>query len=159
MSRPKDIGTAAESAVVRFLAAHGWPSAERRALTGALDCGDITGTPGLCWEVKGGRAAEQASDGLISDWLEETERERLNASADLGILVTKRPGYGPARAASWWAHLDMATWMDLCRGRTPLTPDLFTEPTHMRLSGLVPVLHAAGYGTPPVEAPAVEVRA
>ncbi|GAA0989173.1 hypothetical protein Q7689_11320 [Nocardiopsis tropica] len=159
MSRPKDIGTTAETAVVRYLAAHGWPAAERRALTGALDCGDVSGTPGICWEVKGGRTAETVGDGLLGDWLEETERERLNAGADLGILVTKRTGYGPARAASWWAHADMVTWMSLCRGRIPLADTLFSEPVRMRLSALVPLLHAAGYGTPSTAVPAVEVVA
>ena len=36
-NRPKAIGTAAETAVVRYLAAHGFPAAERRALHGARD--------------------------------------------------------------------------------------------------------------------------
>ena len=47
-NRPKAIGTAAETAVVRYLAAHGFPAAERRALHGATDLGDITGTPRSC---------------------------------------------------------------------------------------------------------------
>ena len=34
-NRSKAIGTAAETAVVRYLAAHGFPAAERRALHGA----------------------------------------------------------------------------------------------------------------------------
>lgn len=51
---PKAIGTAAETAVVRYLAAHGFPAAERRALHGATDLGDITGTPSLCWETERG---------------------------------------------------------------------------------------------------------
>lgn len=38
-NRPKAIGTAAETAVVRYLAAHGFPAAERRALHGATDHG------------------------------------------------------------------------------------------------------------------------
>ena len=59
--RPKDIGTAAETAVVRFLRDNGFPLAERRALHGSTDRGDITGTPGLVWEVKGGDAAKTAS--------------------------------------------------------------------------------------------------
>ena len=49
-NRPKAIGTAAETAVVRYLAAHGFPAAERRALHGATDLGDITGTPQIVWE-------------------------------------------------------------------------------------------------------------
>ena len=99
MSRSRGIGTTAETAVVRYLRTRGFDHAERRALTGAHDQGDITGTPGLCWEIKSGRAAETASDGLIQDWIDETESERLNARADIGILVTKRPGYGPCTAA------------------------------------------------------------
>lgn len=35
MSRPRDIGTRAETAVVAWLQAHGWPGAERRALHGS----------------------------------------------------------------------------------------------------------------------------
>lgn len=148
MSRPKDIGTIAESAVVRYLKDHGWPHAERRALTGALDCGDITGTPGICWEVKGGKTAEQASDGLIRDWLDETETERGHAGADIGILVTKRAGFGPARAASWWAHLDLMTLYALAGARAPLPSSVSSQPVRLHLSTLVPLLHAAGYGTP-----------
>ena len=79
--RSKDIGTDCERAVARYLAANGWPSAEIRRTHGSLDLGDITGTPGLIWEVKGGHAAEQATDADITAWLEETELERSNAEA------------------------------------------------------------------------------
>lgn len=101
--RPKDIGTAAESAVVKALRQHGFPHAERRALTGSLDQGDVTGCPGLVFEVKGGNAAKTASDGQVEKWLDETEVERVNAGADFGILVLARAGIGPANAARWWA--------------------------------------------------------
>jgi hypothetical protein len=47
MTRSKDKGTAAESLVVKYLQSTYWPHAERRALSGGLDKGDITGTPGL----------------------------------------------------------------------------------------------------------------
>ena len=67
MSRSKDIGTRAEAAVVRYLCANGWANAERRALRGSADWGDVTGTPGLVWEVKGGDAAKDASDNQIAD--------------------------------------------------------------------------------------------
>lgn len=151
MSRSKDIGTAAETAVVRYLRTHGWPSAERRALTGVDDCGDITGTPGICWEVKAGKAAiaaaRSASDAQIRAWLIETEVERDHARAGVGILVTKRGGVGASHVGAWWAYLDLSTW-DALRG-LPSTP---WDPAHhlrMRLDSLVPALHAAGYGTAP----------
>jgi len=102
MTRPKDIGTICESAVVKFLRENGFGGAERRALRGTLDCGDITGLgPGIVVEVKGGKAAEGASDGLINAWLAETETERNNADADIDVLVVKRKGKG--NAGDWWA--------------------------------------------------------
>lgn len=152
MARPRDIGTVAESAVVTYLRPHGWPYAERRALAGAWDLGDITGTPGIVWEVKGGRTAETASDGLISDWLEETERERANAKAFYGILVTKRAGYGPARAASWWAHATLPTLHTLTRSTLGTPEQLTGASVRMHLSTMVTLLRAAGYGEPLVEA-------
>lgn len=103
MTRPKDIGTSAETAVVRALRRLGFPNAERRALAGTYDLGDITGTPGVVWEVKAGNAAKTASDGQVTKWLEETERERLNAKADHGVLVLQRAGIGAANAHRWWA--------------------------------------------------------
>lgn len=151
MSKSRGIGTTAETAVVKYLREHGFPHAERRALAGAHDLGDITGTPGICWEIKSGRAAEQASDGLISDWLEETEREATNAAAAFGILVTKRPGYGPNRAASWWAHVDLPTLYCLSQATRPLPVHLLAQPVRLHLSTLVPLLHTAGYGTPTPE--------
>lgn len=146
MARPRDIGTTAETAVVKYLRTHGWPYAERRALTGAQDLGDITGTPGVCWEVKSGKTAEKAGDGLIADWLDETETERRHAGADIGVLVTKRSGYGPDRAASWWAHLDLMSLYAIASARAPLSPVVIGQPVRLHLSTLLPLLHAAGYG-------------
>lgn len=103
VNKPRNIGTAAETAVVRYLVANGFPHAERRSLKGNLDQGDITGTPGICWEVKGGAAAKNASDGQVQAWLEETERERVNAGATIGILVLQRKGIGAINAGRWWA--------------------------------------------------------
>lgn len=102
-NKPKNIGTAAESAVVKALRKHGFPHAERRALAGVLDLGDITGCPGIVWEVKGGEAAKSASDAQVEAWLDETERERQNAGAQVGILVLQRRGIGHDNAHRWWA--------------------------------------------------------
>ncbi|WP_017599221.1 hypothetical protein [Nocardiopsis lucentensis] len=148
MSGPRSIGTRGETGVVRYLRAHGWPSAERRALAGGTDLGDITGTPGLCWEIKSGKTAEAAHDADVTKWLAETETETLNSGADLGILVTKRRGYSAASAGSWWAHLDLTTWQALTRGRMVVTAPLVAAPVRLHLSTLVPILHAAGYGDP-----------
>jgi hypothetical protein len=96
------IGTATETAVVKVLRQY-WPEAERRRLRGAEDWGDITGTPGIVWEVKGGAAARAASDAQIYNWLQETETERLNARAAIGVLVVQRKGIGAPNAGMWWA--------------------------------------------------------
>lgn len=103
MTRPKDIGTKAETAVVRYLRSAGFPQAERRALRGTQDAGDITGIPGVCIEVKGGDRAKSASDGQIAAWLAETATEAINADADLGVLVVSRRGVGLGNAHRWWA--------------------------------------------------------
>lgn len=154
MSRPKDIGTIAERGLVDFLRTHGWPHAERRALAGTADMGDVVGCSGLVFEMKSGRAAETASDGQILAWLMETEAERLNAGADIGILVTKRTSYGPARAGAWWAHLALSTWDVLYETPTPRPWDPALS-LRLRLDTVVPILHAAGYGTAPAPAEAV----
>ncbi len=105
MPRPKRKGTSAESAVVAFLRQTWWPHAERRALAGAKDLGDVTGTPGICWEVKAGTRL------CIPEWLHQTETERANSGADLGVLVVKPKGVGVLNVNRWWAiqPLDQAT--------------------------------------------------
>jgi hypothetical protein len=86
MSKNKAKGTAFETDIVRYLREFGFPYAERRALSGVFDRGDITGTPGLVWECKNHQTLK------LSEWLTETEVERFNAGADYGILVAKRRG-------------------------------------------------------------------
>ncbi len=98
VNKPKIKGTAAETAVVNWLRDHGHPQAERRALHGSTDLGDITGTPGLCWEVKATSLRPN-----LSLWLRETETERMACGADYGILVVKTKGMGYSRVGQWWA--------------------------------------------------------
>ena len=109
MSRAKAKGTAAESALVRFLSGQGFPNAERRALTGQFDQGDVTGTPCLAWEVKNHKTYH------FPAWLKETETERINAEADFGILVVKPNGVGLANAGQWWAVMSVADIVNLLR--------------------------------------------
>lgn len=144
--RPRDIGTAAESAVVKALRAHGFPHAERRSLKGALDQGDITGTPGICWEVKGGAAARTASDGLIAEWMAETETERINARADVGVLVVQRKGVGPANAHRWWAVLPADRLLH--SSATDGIPGGTGFPVRLLLGDAIRVLRSLGYGDP-----------
>ncbi|MEV1201696.1 hypothetical protein [Microbispora rosea] len=156
MSRPRDIGTMAETAVVRALRVNGFPLAERRSLKGALDQGDITGTPGLCWEVKGGKAAWFASDGQVAEWMRETEVERVNARADIGILVVQRKGIGTPNAGRWWAIMRLVHVAALTHQLGLASPGEGVlgnpAPVRMHLADACTLLRAAGYGKPLVQA-------
>ena len=150
MSRPKDIGTRAETAVVRAARSRGFGLADRLTLTGQHDRGDVRLTPGLVAgviaEVKGGNSARQASDRMVRAWLAEAEQERTNADADVAILVTQRAGYAPARADQWWAYTTAGTLADLLdSGVMPPDPG---EPVRVTLAAMLRLLRAAGYGDP-----------
>lgn len=150
--RSKDIGTACESAVVRFLRSTDvFPFAERRALSGAVDLGDITGTPGITWQVKGGKSAEAASDTQVRLWMAETATQARQDGTAVGVLITKRKAVGAGRAGHWWAHLDTWTLGNLMLGSEApfLTSESGIPRTSVRmlLKDLVPILSRAGYGS------------
>lgn len=84
MSAARRKGTAWETEIVRFLHEQGWPLAERRALHGALDKGDITGLPGVVIEAKSHNRHELAL------WWEEAKAEQKNANADTACVWFKR---------------------------------------------------------------------
>lgn len=109
MSAARQKGTLAETALVKFLARHGFPHAERRALHGTDDKGDITGTVGLAWEVKNHKSYH------FPQWMKETEIEALNAKADYGILVVKPNRVGVDNVGDWWAVLSVAEVVSLLR--------------------------------------------
>jgi len=142
MSRSGDIGTKTAESVVRVMRANGWPDAERSALHGAKDRGDLTGIGrGLCVEVKGGHAAEQASDGQVLAWMAELDTECVHKGADVGVLVMKRKGVGHGNAERWWAVMwlhDIAVdpWDECPRG----------IPVRMTLADACRLLRALGFG-------------
>ena len=93
VSRSRSVGTAWETAVVRYLQERGWRHAERRALRGANDCGDVAGIPGLVVEAKACR------DITLGAWMTELDVEVVNADADIGALWIKRRRYPNPRDA------------------------------------------------------------
>jgi hypothetical protein len=105
MNPSKAKGTKAETAVVRYAQANGFPDAERLALHGANDIGDIRLAPGLILEVKAGKAAQTASLRQIDKWLVEAQQEADNAHADLCALIVQRRGFGIERVEWWEAWL------------------------------------------------------
>ncbi len=93
MSASKQKGTWWESHVVQYLRECGWPHAERRALSGAQDKGDLLGIPGLVIEAK------NVAKHSLAEWLDEATVERDNANARHGVVWFKRRGYtSPGRA-------------------------------------------------------------
>lgn len=129
--------------MVRYLTGNGFPHAERRALRGVQDVGDITGCPGLAWEVKAGDAARNASDNQIAAWLRETEVERRNARADLGVLIVAR---ARRNVRDWWAVMTAGSLAALA-----LNPDYVINidlPVRVTLAQAVVLLRGAGYGIP-----------
>lgn len=97
MSRQKQKGTAAETAVVRFLQFNGYPDVERRTLTGAHDRGDIAGLRNLVIEVKDHGRMD------LAGWLAEVEQERINAGATHGVVWHKRRG--KSNPADWYVTM------------------------------------------------------
>lgn len=150
MNKPKARGTAAETAVLRHARANGFPWAERLALTGAADCGDISLLPGrlVILEVKAHATAAtgQPGEALLRTWLDQTETERSNAGADHAVLVVKRKG--TTDPSKWWTWLDPSTLYALIGSAAPPP---FTSAACLPLGDVLLLLRAAGYGTPLVE--------
>ena len=128
--RPKDIGTAAETAARRFLVDDGWPDCERRALACNRDTGDLTvcRRPLIVAEVKAGKAADKAGPKVIDDWIEQTDTEAVHAGAVLGVLIVARKYRNPR---DWDAYMRAADWVLLLSGDEVLWPD---APWPMRTS-------------------------
>jgi hypothetical protein len=85
-NRSKAKGSAWERAIVEHLKAAGWPYAERRLAGSSKDRGDIAGVVGVVIEAK------NTASRKLAEWIEETETERVNDGAWLGVVWHKRTG-------------------------------------------------------------------
>lgn len=108
MSRNRATGTRWESTIVDYLRANGAPHAERRALNGAKDRGDVAGLPGVVIEAKSAARVELAA------WLDEANTERGNDHAEIGVVWFKRRG--KASAAAGFVLMDGETLVALLQG-------------------------------------------
>ncbi len=104
-NRSKDKGTAWETSIVGYLREHGVPHAERRALCGGSDRGDLAGVPGVVCEAKSAAKVE------LAGWLDEANRERDNDGADVGLVWFKRRG--KASPGAGFVLMDGATLVRL----------------------------------------------
>lgn len=87
----KAAGTRHESNVVAYLREHYDDMIERRRQSGAKDRGDVSG-----FRFAGRRIVAELKDYggrfHVGPWLNEAEVERLNDSADVGLVIAKRRG-------------------------------------------------------------------
>ncbi|MEV7814276.1 hypothetical protein AB0P05_26660 [Streptomyces flaveolus] len=95
-TKSKQRGTETERMVVNYLLENGFSRAERRALAGVADKGDVTGIEGVCIEVKGDRSNK------VSAWKAETVKEAKNAGAGMYLLVVRVDRKPVER---WEAHI------------------------------------------------------
>ncbi len=142
MSKSKDIGTRAETAVRNYLLSVGYDpmTAHRNVLKGSADEGDVwlRESYGLIvFEIKGGKSAKDASHEQIRKWYEEAEIEKANADGKFGFLVTQRAGVGYPRAGEWWAYAKLS---DLIYLRTNIGTNSDTL-VRLTLKELVSLIH------------------
>jgi hypothetical protein len=139
--RPKDIGTECETAAERYLNTR-FNLVKREQLRGGGDQGDLhlifDERTTVVFQVKGGHAAETASDAQIEAWMSEADEQALRADADVAILVTKRKGKGMANAHLWWAIF----WTEL---RAPDGHNPVDAQVRMTLEEACDVLKGWGY--------------
>jgi hypothetical protein len=146
MSKAKAIGTRAETAVRNYLLSTGYTELEarRNVLSGTEDQGDIwlvdpeVGL--LVFELKGGDMAKKASHEQCVKWLAEAEREKVNAKANFGFLVTQRAGVGYPRAGEWWAYANLGDIISLSTGVKLVDPIV----VRLSLKDLVKIIRGEG---------------
>ncbi len=105
MTASRRKGTRAETGVVEYLRTRGWRYAERRALNGAKDRGDIAGIPGVVIEVKNASRLE------LAEWVKEARVEALNDKAPVWFVCAKPNGRG--NPADWYAITTLKVMCDL----------------------------------------------
>lgn len=144
MNRPKRIGTALESAVVRHARDHGFPGADRQPLRGTRDEGDVTLAPGVIVEAKSHKTAGTGQPGpkVLATWMDETELERVNAGADYALLIVKRTG--STDVATFWCYLPM--WQVAALLNVPEAPPDLDAVVCLTVRSAFALLLAAGYG-------------
>lgn len=108
VNRSKALGTSAETAITKALIEEGWLHAERRALAGSLDKGDINmgGFPVVI-------ESKNCGTTTIPAWLKEVEVEKANARADIGVVWHKIRGKGDPR--DWAVTMSGAQFIEILK--------------------------------------------
>lgn len=124
MSAARAKGTSWETAICDYLRSRGAVHAERRALNGAKDRGDIAGLPGVVIEAKSAARVELAA------WLDEAETERVNDHAAVAAVWFKRRGRRSAAAGFVLLSGEQFTDLLAAAGYLPApAPSTMEDPT------------------------------
>lgn len=144
VNKPKNIGTKAETAVLKRVKRY-FPRADRAALHGTRDIGDLLNTGAFCFEVKGGDAARTATLSStsrdIDRWYEEAVREARWAGARFPVLVVQRRGVNYPDAGRWWAIVSAADFAHIMGAPGHENPSLI----RLELDDLLGIIGDQGY--------------
>lgn len=91
-NRPKNMGTAHETAVVSWLKDHGWPWARRRTQKGGKDEGDVCLSERIPFTIEAKTSRRTTERVAIGTWMKELEDEVKNSGDVAGAVIFKRRG-------------------------------------------------------------------
>lgn len=141
MSRAKAMGTAVETAAVRWLTENGFPLAERLALHGSADQGDIRlqRAPTIIAECKRAMLGVQ-----VTPWMRELDTEVRNAGASYGLLIAQQKGVGIGRVHRWVGAMRYLPWQKLASYCPPDAKELVdVSPTKLNTRYVPTLLNRA----------------
>lgn len=117
-NKSKQKGTAAETRVVRFLQSRGI-EAERKALSGSEDKGDIKVDGNIIFEVKSGKQTINPTRTQLEEWMRQSNKEGKNSGSS-DYLVIARHSKNPKDYDVWehnpndhsieWKHWYLDEW-------------------------------------------------
>lgn len=102
-TKPKDIGTKAETDVCNWARRHGLIHVRRIVQHGNKDHGDVKLCEGVMIQVKDGYTqGRPPTDYLIGQWLEKMDEQKKNGEWDFALLTHKRKGNADPDAWRWF---------------------------------------------------------
>jgi hypothetical protein len=146
------VGKQTEQLVARYLRERGLAGVERAVRTGfraggreVADAGDLTGWPGVCVQVKSLRPAN-AAERQTRTWLAETESQRKQSGASVGLLVVRR--WGTLDVGEWWCFLLARDLFGMADGHSA-TALRQLAPVRLELSDVVDMMQTWGWAPAP----------
>lgn len=114
-NKNKQKGTSFETMIKRYLNENGFPDAERTALKGGADTGDINGVKNrhsgrnAIFQCKNQRTFQ------LSQWLDDTVEQAKNKGDAVPTLVVKRPNKGVNALGDSYVVMRLSDLVDLLK--------------------------------------------